>query len=269
MKAVVLEKRNGAAICLREDGRMMTVIRDCRVGDTIELAENSGAKKGRAIRIVAATVLALALFGCSYTCTTALPVSFVTVDSEGESVELAVNIMDRVIGARPLNDSSAEAAERVARGARMKRVGEAVCIAVDIIGQENAPAVVGVTTENEVHTGRIISEVESKAPETVTVIPAEAKLPPAEEEAPAEPLEEAAPTEEEPAPCEPVEEEPAPGEPEPVKPEEPPVSEEPLPERRPEPLEEQPLPAEAAPGEPPREEPSPREPRRLIELWDR
>ena len=61
MKAVVVKVRKGEAAVLREDGTVEVIRRDCRAGETIELAEKVTAflpKRQRRVRRLAAAAAA-------------------------------------------------------------------------------------------------------------------------------------------------------------------------------------------------------------------
>ena len=114
MKGIVLEKRNGFAAVLREDGLVVKARVQAGVGETVELNDAAAPKRGRpALRIVrtaVAAVLALAITGGAYGYTNVAAASYVTLDTEETSVELSINRMGRVVGVRALDEGSEELA---------------------------------------------------------------------------------------------------------------------------------------------------------------
>ncbi len=108
MKAVVLEKRNGLAAVLREDGVIEKVHISCEVGDTIDLPEKHFFSVKRAVKgAVASVAMALLLFTGSHHYLYSAPVSYVTLDAQ-PSIEFAVNRRGQVIGVEALNDEGKE-----------------------------------------------------------------------------------------------------------------------------------------------------------------
>ncbi len=163
MKAIILERRDGWAAALREDGVVVKTRLGAAVGETVELDEKvvdfpqQGARRAAAhgawqgkrfLRGAVAAVLALAITGGAYTYTNVAEASYVTLDTEEASVELAFNRVGRVVACRALDDGSMPMAKEMMPDLRHKRVEDAVDAAMQHMG--GAPTfVVGVTGETE------------------------------------------------------------------------------------------------------------------------
>lgn len=163
MKAIILEKRDGWAAALREDGVVVKTRLSAAVGETVELDEKivdfpaQGAKRPagrgawqskRFLRGAVAAVLALAITGGAYTYTNVAEASYVTLDTQETSVELAFNRVGRVVAVRALDDGSKPMAREMMPDLRHMRVEDAVDAAMLHMG--DAPTfVVGVTGETE------------------------------------------------------------------------------------------------------------------------
>lgn len=154
MKGIVLEKRDGFAAVLREDGLVVKARVQAEVGETVELSAAPAAapKRGRpAMRILrsaVAAVLALVLTGGVYTYTNVAAASYVTLDTEETSVELSINRMGRVVGVRALDEDSEELAKALYADVRRKPVEDAVDAAMGRMDGAGA-VVAGILGENE------------------------------------------------------------------------------------------------------------------------
>ena len=162
MKAIILEVRDGYAAALREDGLIVKTKQLGEVGTTIELNETVVAfpTQGRRIaRTAVAAALALAVTGGAYTYTNVAEASYVTLDTEETSVELAVNRMGRVVKVRALDEDSAELAQELAADIRRMKVEDAVDAAMTRMDGAST-VVAGVTGENEKRSADLQDAVE-------------------------------------------------------------------------------------------------------------
>ncbi len=170
MKAIILEIRDGYAAALREDGVVVKIRQAGRVGETVEL--KSAGPEGkvvpfpkrskRLLRTAVAAMLALAVTGGTYTYTNVAEASYVTLDTEETSVELAVNRVGRIVRVRALDDDSDPFARELTPDVRHKRVEDAVDVAMTHMG--GAPTVVaGVTGETDRGTDSLRRAVERGA----------------------------------------------------------------------------------------------------------
>lgn len=162
MKAIILEVRDGYAAALREDGLVVKTKQLGEVGTTIELNETVVAfpTQGRRIaRTAVAAALALAVTGGAYTYTNVAEASYVTLDTEETSVELAVNRMGRVVKVRALDEDSAELAQELAADVRRMKVEDAVDAAMTRMDGAST-VVAGVTGENDKRSADLQDAVE-------------------------------------------------------------------------------------------------------------
>jgi len=139
VKALVLEKRDGLAAVLREDGVYATTAQPCEVGETIELSEKIVTlprRKNIWLRSTVAAVLALALFTGSYSYFAMSASAFVSLDVEEASVEVSVNRLGRVIGVSALNEDSAALAQELNAEMRGKPVEKAMGSAMERFREE-------------------------------------------------------------------------------------------------------------------------------------
>lgn len=165
MKAIILELRDGWAAALREDGVVVRVRRSGKVGQTIELDEKTvrfPAKRKRFLRAAIAAVLVLAVTGGTYTYTSVAEASYITLDTQEQSIEFAVNRMGRVIDVRALDDGSEDLARELLPDVRRMRVEDAMDVIVTRM--DGAPQVVfGVTGETDRGTAALHKAVERGA----------------------------------------------------------------------------------------------------------
>ena len=129
MKAVVLEIKNGVAAVLTADGEVVKTRQKCSVGETIELDRKTARfpdLRQKLTRTAAAAAAAVIVSGGSYTYTTALACSYVSLDVDGSSVELSINRMDRVIGVRAMNDGSEDVARELISEIKNKKLEDAI-----------------------------------------------------------------------------------------------------------------------------------------------
>lgn len=162
MKAIILEVRDGYAAALREDGLVVKTKQLGEVGTTIELNETVVAfpTQGRRIaRTAVAAALALAVTGGAYTYTNVAEASYVTLDTEETSVELAVNRMGRVVKVRALDEDSAELAKELSADIRRMKVEDAVDAAMTRMDSAST-VVAGVTGENDKRSADLQDAVE-------------------------------------------------------------------------------------------------------------
>ena len=162
MKAIILEVRDGYAAALREDGLVVKTKQLGEVGTTIELNEKVVAfpAQGRRIaRTAVAAALALAVTGGAYTYTNVAEASYVTLDTEETSVELAVNRMGRVVKVRALDEDSAELAQELSADIRRMKVEDAVDAAMTRMDGAST-VVAGVTGENDKRSADLQDAVE-------------------------------------------------------------------------------------------------------------
>ena len=83
-----------------------------------------------------AAVLAVALFGGSYTYNTALACSYVSLDVDQSSVEFAINRRGRVIGVRAISSDTKELADTLTETVRNQTVDDALDQAMDTLQEE-------------------------------------------------------------------------------------------------------------------------------------
>ncbi len=168
MKGIVLEKRNGYAAVLRDDGLVVKARITAEVGDQVELNDGSAAapKHGRPVmrivRTAVAAVLALAITGGAYGYTNVAAASYVTLDTEESSVELSVNRMGRVVGVRALDEDSEELARALYADIRRKPVEDAVDAAMERMDGAGT-VVAGILGENERRAASLQQAVERGA----------------------------------------------------------------------------------------------------------
>ena len=174
MKALVLEKRNGLAAVLREDGVYVTTAQPCEVGETIELSEKVVAlprRKNRWLRSAVAAMLALVLFTGSYSYLAATAHAYVSLDVEEASVEVSVNRLGRVISVNALNEDSAELAHTLNEEMRGKKVEDAMTDAMEHFREDGVfedPeqfVIAGVTSGSEERREALAETVERAARE--------------------------------------------------------------------------------------------------------
>ena len=165
MKAIILEVRDGYAAALREDGLVVKTKQLGEIGTTIELSEKVvqfPSRGRRMMRTAVAAALTLAVTGGAYTYTNVAEASYVTLDTEETSVELAVNRMGRVVKVRALDEDSAELARELAADVRRMKVEDAVDAAMTRLGGAST-VVAGVTGENEKRSADLQEAVERGA----------------------------------------------------------------------------------------------------------
>ena len=174
MKALVLEKRDGLAAVLREDGVYVTTAQPCEVGETIELSEKIVAfphRKNRWLRSAVAAELALVIFTGSYSYLATTAYAYVSLDVEEASVEVSVNRLGRVIGVSAMNEDSAALAQELNTEMRGKRVEEAIGSAMERFHEEgvfddpNIFVIAGVTSGSEKQCEELAVVVERAAHE--------------------------------------------------------------------------------------------------------
>lgn len=174
MKALVLEKRDGLAAVLREDGVYITTAQPCEVGETIELSEKVVAfprRKNRWLRSAVAAVLALVIFTGSYSYLATTAYAYVSLDVEEASVEVSVNRLGRVIGVNAINEDSAALAQELNTEMRGKRVEDAMDSAMERFHEEgmfddpNIFVIAGVTSGSEKQRKELTATVERAAHE--------------------------------------------------------------------------------------------------------
>ena len=168
MKALVLESEKGRTVALREDGEVVTVAGVWTVGERMDLPEAKvlpfPRKKRRWVQAVVAASLALVVLTGSYTYTTAWACSYVSLETEEASVELAVNRLGQVIEVKALDENSTRLAESLTQELQRKPVTEAVDLAVERFREDGRvaaeePVVAGVTDENEQRAARLTEEI--------------------------------------------------------------------------------------------------------------
>lgn len=168
MKGIVLEKRDGFAAVLREDGLVVKTRVSAAVGETVELTDVTAAAPKRrrpvlrVVRTAVAAALALAVTGGAYTYTNVAAASYVTLDTEETSVELSINRVGRVVGVRALDEDSEELAQALYADVRRKPVEDAVDAAM--LRMDGAGTVVaGIMGENGRRTASLQQAVERGA----------------------------------------------------------------------------------------------------------
>ena len=168
MKGIVLEKRDGFAAVLREDGLVVKARVSAAVGETVELTDVTAAAPKRrrpvlrVVRTAVAAALALAVTGGAYTYTNVAAASYVTLDTEETSVELSINRVGRVVGVRALDEDSEELAQALYADVRRKPVEDAVDAAM--LRMDGAGTVVaGIMGENDRRTASLQEAVERGA----------------------------------------------------------------------------------------------------------
>ena len=174
MKALVLEKRDGLAAVLREDGVYVTTAQPCEVGETIELNEKVTAfprRKKRWLRPAIAAALALVLLSGSYSYLAVSASAYVSLDVGETSVEVSVNRLGRVIAVSPLNEDSAELAQTLNADMRGRKVEDAMTDAMGRFRDDgafetpDAVVIAGVTSGSEKRGEALTETVERAARE--------------------------------------------------------------------------------------------------------
>ena len=169
MKAVVLEKRDGYAAVLKEDGTIEKIKRRCEVGDTIELNEKpkilkfstSVCKYGSV-----AAALALIIFGV-HTVGESQPCAYVSMDVN-PSLEYVLNRNDEVIEVKALNEDAQKVIDALAdEGVNGESIVEAIedtaglYYEMGYFGDEEDDILVAVSAKDDSNAGRIATDVES------------------------------------------------------------------------------------------------------------
>lgn len=187
MKGLVLELRDGSAAVLLEDGQVVTAALDCQVGETVELPaevvsfpaeekKQSGSRR-RWLGTLAAAVLALAVVGGGYTYTTALACSYVSVDADGASIELAVNRRGQVIDVRAVDEGSVILAQSLSGELDRMPVEEALSRTMTtlehrgFLEDSQAPVIIGVTADNEKREAALDEAAKKAARESGAPVP--------------------------------------------------------------------------------------------------
>lgn len=158
------EIRDGLAAALREDGRAVTTDLPFQAGETIDLPagavpDEEGARPGpgpgRWIGGLAAAAVALAVIGGAYSYNTAFASSYLSVDAQGASVELALNRRGQVIDVRGVNGDSVILAQELSATLDRMPVEEALEQTMDTMTRRGylkdpgEPVVIGVTADSE------------------------------------------------------------------------------------------------------------------------
>lgn len=174
MKALVLEKRNGLAAVLREDGVYTTTSQPCEIGETIELNADIIAlprRRNRWLRPAVAAALALVLFTGSYSYLSVSAYAYVSLDVGETSVEVSVNRLGRVIDVSALNETSADMALNLNADMRGKKVEDAMPEAMrrfhtdGLLEDADDFIIAGVTSGSEKRSEQLSEAVERAARE--------------------------------------------------------------------------------------------------------
>lgn len=174
MKGLVLEKRDGLAAVLREDGVYVITAQPGEVGETVELSGEliSLPRRRRWVKTGIAAALALCIFTGSFSYLSVSAGDYVSLDMGETSVEVSVNRLGRVISAKALNEESRDMAEALSANLRGKRVGDAMNEAMDEFRRDGlfeAPdsfLIAGITSPSAQRGERISETVERAARET-------------------------------------------------------------------------------------------------------
>ena len=138
MKAVVLEVKNGYAAVLLEDGTVVKVRRDCKVGDRIEVRTTSRIHRfPQATRLIAAAAAAILVFtgAFSYNYLGVEAYSYVSVDVN-PSIEYTLNRLDRVVAIEAVNEEAQAVVDALeAENIKNKPIEEALAMTEEALSE--------------------------------------------------------------------------------------------------------------------------------------
>ena len=162
MKGLVTEIRDGKAAVLREDGVFVSVRKNCKVGDTIEVPAEVVSFPVR--RVAAAAAALVVMFGAGgYSYMNVQACSYVSLDVN-PSVEYVLNRKDLVISAEGLNeDGKALVEELNALGIKGNTLSEALEKTASLLPEDaDADAedyvLLNVTSDSDDHADRLSEE---------------------------------------------------------------------------------------------------------------
>ena len=165
MKAIILERRDGFAAALREDGVVVRTRHSGEVGETIELEAEivRVPARRRWTQTAVAAALAVVILGGAYTYMAVPACAYVSLDVGESSVELAVNRLGRVVSVNALNDGTETLAETLRGEVRGRRADDALSLTVERLSGEEQDAVViaGVTADTEKRGATLTEAVEN------------------------------------------------------------------------------------------------------------
>jgi len=141
MKAVVLETKKGYAAVLAADGTVHKIKRKCNVGDEIQIdardlkASTNTISFIRKASLTAASIM-LVIVGAGTYYTTSTAASYVTVESEAGTINLALNRFNRVISVESTGDDSQEIADELYdMGIKMDTLSDALSKTSEVMSE--------------------------------------------------------------------------------------------------------------------------------------
>ncbi|MDD4125546.1 MAG: hypothetical protein PHW77_07480 [Eubacteriales bacterium] len=153
MKAVITQIVGNTAVSLSDDGCISKIKnRDYTLGQEIEMKTNIKIRPRKIIALAAAAclVMFLGLSAAAYY----IPATYVSIDVN-PSIEYGVNMFDRVVSVRGVNDDGSEIVDEIDIGnLKNKKINEAITLTVNKIAEkgyldnENAGIVISTSSNN-------------------------------------------------------------------------------------------------------------------------
>lgn len=162
MKAVIVEVKGRFAAVLSDDGCIEKVKNNkYAIGQVIEMKERSSIKISRLKIWTAAAAAFVVLFGGTSAYACSIPYSYVSVDVN-PSIELTLNIFDRVLSVSAVNEDGAEVLSQIdLNHVNNQNINDAIAMIVDEISNE------GYFSQGD---GGIIIATASKNPDKADVL---------------------------------------------------------------------------------------------------
>ncbi len=179
MKAVILEKRNGRAAVLKEDGTIVKVRTSLSVGETMELSERSSRPLFTRHMLAAAMAVMLCVsLGFGWNFMTVQAYSYISLDVN-PSVEYTLNRLDRVISVEAVNADAEEiVAVLKAENINGKKITDALQVTEQVLSEqgwlsEEDYMLVNISADNETRRQRLeeitIETLNDRRPEHLVV----------------------------------------------------------------------------------------------------